>query len=120
MTVHVICPDQQAFQGLCRHVGTTACTLRPVIVKHPFTTWSRDRWLALAPACGRPTTLLYPRGEDGGEIWAARAGDQQLAVDLAAACGPDVTARRSELYFEGGDFAADGEDGVCPSVGAAA
>jgi hypothetical protein len=109
VNVHVVCQELQAFEQLCHHVGETDCTLTPVVVHHPFTTWSRDRWLALAPARGTPIALLYPRGEDGSEVWAARAGDQRIAIDLAAACGATVAARRAEWYFDGGDFAADGE-----------
>jgi hypothetical protein len=115
--VRVVCPDQPTFDALARRVGPTACRLTPVVVNHPITSWARDRWLALGPAGGGPTTLLCPRAEDGADLWPARAGDQRVADDLAAALRPDVRARRSELYFDGGDFDADGETAfVRPSV----
>jgi N-dimethylarginine dimethylaminohydrolase len=108
VTVHVVCPDRAAFDELCSRVGAVQCVLSPVVVGHPITVWSRDRWLALAPAGeGDATTLLCPRGELGTEVWPARAGDQRVAADLAAALHRDVTSVRSELYFDGGDFVAD-------------
>jgi hypothetical protein len=118
VTVHVICPDRAAFEDLLRRVGPTQCVLSPVVVDHPVTTWSRDRWLALAPAeKAAPTTLLCPRGEMGADIWPARAGDRRVGTDLAAALGPPVVSVRSELYFDGGDFVADGETAfVTPAV----
>jgi N-dimethylarginine dimethylaminohydrolase len=110
VTVHVVCPDRAAFEELRNRVGAVQCVLSPVVVGHPITVWSRDRWLALAPAKeGDVTTLLCPRGELGTEVWPARAGDQRVGADLAAALGPNVTSLRSDLYFEGGDFVADGQ-----------
>ncbi len=108
--VHVVCPDRAAFDDLLQRVGPTACTVSPVVVDHALTPWSRDRWLALAPgeASGR-TTLLCPRAEMGAEIWRARAGDQAVGDDLAAALSPSVACVRSELFFDGGDFVADGQ-----------
>ena len=50
-----------------------------------------------------------PRGEDGAKVWPAREGDERVAGDLAAALGRGVISRRSDLYFDGGDFAADSE-----------
>ncbi len=108
VTVHVVCPSRAAFDELAARVGPIACKLSPVLVDHPMTSWSRDRWLALRPgADGEPITLLPPRGENGADRWPARAGDEQIAEDLAAALGPRVTWRRSSLYFDGGDFVID-------------
>jgi hypothetical protein len=115
--VHVVCPSEQVFEGLVGRVGPTDCQLTPVIVRHPITSWARDRWLALGGARGDSTTLLCPRAEDGADVWPARQGDQQVAGDLAAALGPDVRSVRSGLYFDGGDFAADGETAFArPSI----
>jgi N-dimethylarginine dimethylaminohydrolase len=80
-----------------------------VIVHHPITSWARDRWLALGAPGTEGTTLLCPRAEDGADVWPARQGDQQVGGDLAAALGPGVRSVRSDLYFDGGDFAADGK-----------
>jgi len=107
--VHVVCPDQAAFAELTTIAGPLKCRLFPVVVNHPMTTWSRDRWVALTPAAdGGPTTLLSPLGEAADEIWPARAGDARVGMDLAKAMAPAVTAVRSGLYFDGGDFLADG------------
>jgi hypothetical protein len=103
--VCVVSPSDDEFCTLARAVGPTECRLTPVIVSHPITSWARDRWLAL----GRPTTLLHSRAEDGAAVWPAREGDQRVADDLAAALAPNVRARQSELYFDGGDVEADGE-----------
>ncbi len=113
VTVRVVCPDAAAFAELHRIVGPVRCRLRPVVVRHPMTPWSRDRWVALTPADpGAPTTLLTPRGEAADDLWPARAGDARIGADLAAALAPAVRARRSRLYFDGGDFLADGENVV--------
>jgi len=105
VTVHVLCPDQAAFDDLCERVGRTACTrLQPLTVGHAMTTWSRDRWLALAS--NDTTTLVAPLKEDGHEVWPARAGDQMVNDDLAAVL-THVRAARSPLEFDGGDFVAD-------------
>jgi len=110
VTVHAVCPDAAAFDDLRARAGAVRCTLRPVVVGHPITTWSRDRWLALEPAGpGEPVVLLAPRGEDGADAWPERRGDERVADDLAADLGTGVTATRSELYFDGGDFVADTE-----------
>jgi hypothetical protein len=106
--VFVVCPGEDAFEGLVRLVGPTECRLTPLVVSHSITSWSRDRWLALGGTHNQPTTLLCPRGEDGAEVWPARKGDERVADDLAANL-PRVRARHSDLYFDGGDFAADGE-----------
>ena len=118
VTVYVVCPDRAAFEELRNRVGAIQCVLSPVVVGHPITVWSRDRWLALAPAGeGDATTLLCPRGELGVDVWPARAGDQRVGADLAAALSPNVTSLRSDLYFDGGDFVADGQTAfVTPAV----
>ncbi|MCX6872912.1 MAG: hypothetical protein NTW21_03760 [Verrucomicrobia bacterium] len=111
VTVHVVCPSQAAFDELCGVLGPLGCHLTPLVVHHPLTTWSRDRWVALAPASGGAlTTLLSPRGEAAEAIWPARAGDERVGNDLAAALPSSLRARRSELYFDGGDFLADAEN----------
>jgi hypothetical protein len=108
--VHVICPDQAAYQEFAAAFSGVKCRISPVIAGHPMTTWSRDRWVALAPAGGATTTTLWcPREETAGEIWPARAGDLRVAMDLAAAI-PSVVARRSNLAFDGGDFLADSDN----------
>ncbi len=108
--VHVVCPDRLAFADFAASVGPVKCRLLPIVVGHPITAWSRDRWLAFGPSAGGVTTLWSPRGEAGGEIWPARAGDERVGMDIAAALGPSVRARRSGLYFDGGDFLTDGEN----------
>ena len=108
--VYVVCPDRPAFDDFVAAVGSVACNLKPLVTGHPITAWARDRWVALGPAeKAGATTLCSPRGEAGGEIWPARAGDERVGRDIAAALGPSVRARRSPLYFDGGDFLADGE-----------
>ena len=108
VTVYVVCPDKGAFDRLVASIGPVRCALLPVAVGHPITTWSRDRWLAMEPLeKGGQATLLYPRGEQSEEIWPARKGDRLVAGDLSAALGPKVAAKRSSLYFDGGDFVAD-------------
>jgi len=111
VTVHVVCPSQAACDELGAALGDVRCQLIAVVVDHPITTWSRDRWVALAPAPGDGlTTLLSPRGEAAEEIWPARAGDERVGNDLAAALPSALRSRHSELYFDGGDFLADGEN----------
>ena len=108
--VHIVCPDRAAFEDFVATIGPVKCRVSPIITRHPITTWSRDRWVALAPAVpGGATTLWSPRGEAGDEIWPARAGDARVGRDIAAALAPAVLARRSSLYFDGGDFLADGD-----------
>ena len=112
VTVHVVCPDRPAFEDFVSMLQGVKCRLNPIIVKHPITTWSRDRWVALTPPASPPgvTTIWRPRGECAEEIWPARAGDERVGQDIAAALSPAMQARRSELYFDGGDFLADGEN----------
>jgi hypothetical protein len=108
--VHVVCPTWPAFNDLVSSVGTIPCRMVPLVVNHPITTWSRDRWVALAPvASANRTTLVSPRGEAGDEIWPARAGDERIGDDLATALPCSIMSRRSEFYFDGGDFLSDAE-----------
>ena len=108
VVVHVACPDRAAYEELISSVGPIACQMSPVLTGHAMTTWSRDRWLALAPAGGDgPATLLSPRGEAGAETWPERAGDQRIAFSLAEALPSEAWALKSSLYFDGGDFTAD-------------
>ncbi len=110
VTVFAVCPDRSAFADLSATVLPVRCKLLPVIVGHPITAWSRDRWVALAPASrSGPTTLWVPRGEAAGEIWPARAGDEQVGADLAWQLRVHLSERRSDFYFDGGDFLADSE-----------
>ena len=109
--VRVVCPSRAAFEDLLATVGSVKCNLEPVFVNHAMTTWSRDRWVALAPAVnGGPTTIWSPRGEAAEEIWPARAGDERLGNDIAAVLNTSVRARRSSLYFDGGDLLADNQN----------
>jgi N-dimethylarginine dimethylaminohydrolase len=111
ITVHAVCPNRGAFEELTNVVGTVACRVDPILVDHPITTWSRDRWIALGPANDQgPVTLWSPRGEAADEIWPARAGDERVGDDIAAALYPAVRSRRSGLYFDGGDLLADGRN----------
>ncbi len=108
--VHIVCPDGAAFEDFVATVGPVKCRVSPIVAGHPITTWSRDRWVTLAPAtAGGATTLWSPRGEAGDEIWPARAGDARVGRDIARTLAPTVLSRRSALYFDGGDFLADGD-----------
>jgi hypothetical protein len=110
VSVHLVCPDRAAFDDFATAVGPVPCSVTPILVGHPMTAWSRDRWVALTPAAvGDATTLWSPRGEAGEEVWPARAGDERIGRDIASALAPLVRARRSGLYFDGGDFLADGD-----------
>jgi hypothetical protein len=111
VTVHVVCPSRAAFDDLRATVGPVRCSLEPVFVNHAMTTWSRDRWVAMAPATnGGQTTIWSPREEAAEEIWPARAGDERMGDDIAAVLSSSVRARRSSLYFDGGDFLADSQN----------
>ncbi|MCA8917501.1 MAG: agmatine deiminase family protein [Planctomycetes bacterium] len=117
VTVHVVCRDQGAFDDLTSRVGSTECKLNPVFVDHELTSWSRDRWISLAPAGSASSfTLLSPWGEMGADAWPARKGDERIGEDLAAALS-NTEAVRSELFFDGGDFVCDNETAfVTPNV----
>ena len=107
--VHILCPDRKAFDDFTATVGRVNCKVSPIFANHPMTTWSRDRWVALTPATpGGPTTILSPRDEANAEVWPARAGDLRVGMDVANALKSSTFARRSSLYFDGGDFLADG------------
>lgn len=106
VAVWVICPKEEDFAALRQAVGPVRCTLRPVIVGHEMSVWSRDRWLTLVGPAG--TTLLTPRGEQAAESWPARAGDQRLGRELAEAMGTGYRHRTSNLFFDAGDFCSDG------------
>ncbi len=108
ITVHVVCPHQFAFEELRKSLGMCRCRLKPIVVNHPMTTWSRDRWLALEPAMpGSRATLWSPRGEAAAQIWPPRAGDERVAMDIANNLSGKLFANRSRLYFDAGDFFAD-------------
>jgi hypothetical protein len=107
--VHVVCPDQAAYDDLLTRVGEVKCRLAPALVGHAITGWSRDRWIALDP--GRPDSprrIISPRGEMGADAWPARRGDEAAGRDLAIHLGRGYAAVRSDLFFDGGDFVADG------------
>ena len=108
--VYVACPDAADFAELCAALGPVPCALKPIHTGHVMTAWARDRWVELLPATpgGGPITLLAPQGELQQEIWPQRAGDSHIAEDLAKVLGPAITARRSTLYFDGGDYLCDG------------
>ena len=108
LTVYVACPAEGDFAELREAVGEVGCRVVPVYTRHEMTTWSRDRWVVLQDARerGRPT-LLAQAGEVREEIWPQRAGDGKVFEDLARAVG--FEARRSALFFDGGDLLADGD-----------
>jgi len=112
-TVYLACPAEADFQELRTLVGPVNCRLVPVYTGHDQTAWSRDRWVALGGGAAQenpalPVTLLSPKGEMGAESWPPRAGDMHIGADLAQAFPAEFRARRSELFFDGGDFLADG------------
>jgi hypothetical protein len=110
VVVYVVCPDRAAFDDFAATVGTVPCRVHPLVTGHPITAWSRDRWVAFTPGTtGGATTLWSPRGEAGDEVWPARAGDERVGQDIAAALKPTVLARRSALFFDGGDFLTDSD-----------
>ena len=111
--VHVVCPSAADFDRLSSSLGNQGGRLAPLVVDHPITCWSRDRWLAVElsrSTAGQPVVeLCPPRGEQTTSAWAARRGDGLTAGDLAAALAPEVSVEPSELFFDGGDFVADDE-----------
>jgi hypothetical protein len=108
VTVYVVAPSVAAFEAVVEAAGPVRAALRPIIVDHPMTAWSRDRWLALGGS--NVVTLWHPRGENGADLWPERAGDQRVAYDVAKALHPAVRVKKSSLYFDGGDFFADSEN----------
>jgi hypothetical protein len=111
VTVHIVCPDHAAFEDFLLLAAHLRCRISPIFTHHPITTWSRDRWLLLTPPSpAGATTIWSPRGETAEEIWPARAGDERVGQDIAAALGLPVRAVRSGLYFDGGDFLSDNDN----------
>lgn len=102
-------PGKADWDELSAKLGPLAGRLQPVMVGHLISSWSRDRWLLLEPS----KESVYPRllcaaNEDGVSQWPQRAGDATIAYDLARQV-PHVSADRSTLGFDGGDFLCDGE-----------
>jgi hypothetical protein len=107
--VYLACPEKADLDELTAALGPVPPRLSPIFTHHVMTPWSRDRWVALVPPTAKaPLTLLAPQGERDAEVWPERAGDASLASDLAAAMPALLTTRRSPLFFDGGDFLADG------------
>ena len=69
--VHIVCPDRAAFDDFVATVGPVQCRVSPILVGHPITTWSRDRWVALSARRRR-------RRDDAVES-ARRGGGRNLA-----------------------------------------
>jgi len=110
VTVYIVCPGQGAYDELAAFAGPVRCRLRPIIANHAMTSWSRDRWVALAPTSPEGiTTLLNQPEEASAGIWPARAGDLRISKDLARALPSTAFARQARFYFDGGDFLADNE-----------
>lgn len=104
----LICPGPADRDELLSAIGKPASRFTAVFTSHAMTTWSRDRWITLTPATqGDPIPLIAPREEAGADAWPERQGDERLAGNLAANL-PGITARRSRLAFDGGDFLANG------------
>jgi len=111
--VYAVCPDRESFEELQSRLGTESSRkalpprrLRAIVTGHPMTAWSRDRWISLWRGRRESAgTLVASRGENGGQIWPQRQGDERIAEDLARAIGRGTM--RSGLYFDGGDFLAD-------------
>jgi len=117
VTVYVVCPDREAFEDLRSRMGRVACRLIPILTGHPMTTWSRDRWLAVAESYNGPTWLLSPGEEIAEAVWPERAGDRRVASDLADEMSDRIRWKPSALLFDGGDFVADDETAfVTPAV----
>jgi len=74
----------------------------PIVVGHELTTWSRDRFAALAGDHGDGAVLAPPRVETA---FASRAGDMR-SPDAVARARYGAPARTSRVVFEGGDLAA--------------
>jgi Porphyromonas-type peptidyl-arginine deiminase len=76
--------------------------LHPVVVGTTITTWSRDRYAALADDRGGGAILAPPRTE---AVFASRAGDARSPYAISQALyhrDPQV----ADIVFEGGDLAA--------------
>src|SRR4051812_35915230 len=109
--MYMSCVPAHDYEELRQSLPTLRASLIPVIVEHPITCWSRDRWLCLADqhAGQRRSTLFCPRAESGSESWPQRAGDAAVAFDIERQAPSDAVAVRSDLYFDGGDFVADAD-----------
>lgn len=108
VTVDCVSPDRAAFEEFQRIVGEVDCRIRPVIVRHSVTAWSRDRWVVRPGRTpGEPMVLIRPRAEAGADTWPARRGDEQVATDLAARAGDPCVVQTSRLLFDAGDLLAD-------------
>ena len=110
VTVYIACPGETDLAEITGLLGnsTGGCRIVPVFTGHTMTAWSRDRWVALADGAGKPVTLLSSRGELAQDVWPQREGDSHVGEDLARAFPAVFSARRSGLYFDGGDLLADG------------
>lgn len=104
--VHLMVPNRNALDEFKKKILPLGPSIKPHITGHEMTTWSRDRWVVLQQA--DKSILLRPRSEMLAGSWAARAGDQRIADDLANDIA-DLKAARSFLYFDGGDFVSDDE-----------
>ena len=107
--VVVLCPSASDADEFVQAVGDVPCQLQTVLADHAMTSWSRDRWVSL-PEKKNPAhvLLLRPLTERGRESWPARRGDEQSAHTIGSALG-GVSATRSDLLFDGGDFVCDAE-----------
>ena len=76
--------------------------MHPVVVGAPITTWSRDRYAALADDRGDGEILAPPRIE---AAFVDRAGDARSAHAISEAIY-DRDAITANIVFEGGDLAA--------------
>ena len=121
VSVYVLCPSSREYEALHRAVSPVPARLIPVVVDHPITCWSRDRWIALNNQ-RKGSLLLCPQAEEAAPVWPLRQGDQRVAFDLGeylrnAAPLANISAARAEIDFDGGDFLADGENVfVTPNV----
>ncbi len=107
--IHLVCPDSAAYDEWSAGGETDARRAQPISVGHDMTAWSRDRWVALKQPGANATFLFHPRAEAGADAWPQRAGDQQIASDLARCLAPAVRDLPSRLLFDGGDFLTDAQ-----------
>jgi hypothetical protein len=108
VTAYVVCADQKGFDEFAQRIGRLRCAVAPIIVEHPITAWSRDRWIALQDE--RKISLLAPRDEDAADLWPARSGDARVALDIARQLKPGVVAQKLDLFFDGGDSLANSKN----------
>lgn len=107
VTVHVACPDAASFEFLRQSLGSVPPTLHAILLGHPLTCWSRDRWLALQGP-SHQVTLFLPETEDGASTWTGRAGDALVGCELVKQL-PDLTGTKLGWQFDAGDVVADAE-----------